>query len=128
LLTLSNPLASALPGVPAGQLNGVCTGGNANGDTVFPVDDLGLVFIVGTPGPGASSTGIGTPGFNIWYNGSGNSYTGYLTSPYMIDGDGTATFTAAVPEVSTWAMMILGFMGLGFLGYRRKAKPSFRIA
>jgi hypothetical protein len=29
----------------------------------------------------------------------------------------------AVPEPSTWAMMILGFLGLGFLGYR-KSKGS----
>jgi hypothetical protein len=27
---------------------------------------------------------------------------------------------ATVPEPSTWAMMILGFFGLGFLAYRRK--------
>jgi CHRD domain/PEP-CTERM motif len=26
----------------------------------------------------------------------------------------------AVPEPSTWAMMILGFAGIGFLGYRRR--------
>jgi hypothetical protein len=25
----------------------------------------------------------------------------------------------AVPEVSTWAMMLIGFAGLGFAGYRR---------
>jgi hypothetical protein len=30
--------------------------------------------------------------------------------------------TAAVPEPSTWAMMILGFVGLGFAAYRRNAK------
>ncbi|HEX9169070.1 MAG TPA: PEPxxWA-CTERM sorting domain-containing protein, partial [Roseiarcus sp.] len=30
------------------------------------------------------------------------------------------TFT--VPEPSTWAMMLLGFAGLGFLGYRRTVK------
>ena len=38
---------------------------------------------------------------------------------------------AAVPEASTWAMMILGFLGLGFLGYRRSSKSSsstFRMA
>jgi hypothetical protein len=28
-----------------------------------------------------------------------------------------------VPEPSTWAMMLLGFAGLGFMAYRRKAKP-----
>nr|WP_208764270.1 PEPxxWA-CTERM sorting domain-containing protein [Bradyrhizobium guangdongense] len=27
---------------------------------------------------------------------------------------------AAVPEPSTWAMMMLGFCGLGFMAYRRK--------
>ena len=31
----------------------------------------------------------------------------------------TATISA-VPEPSTWAMMILGFVGIGFMAYRRK--------
>jgi hypothetical protein len=35
---------------------------------------------------------------------------------------------AAVPEPSTWAMMILGFSGVGFMAYRRKGKPAFRFA
>jgi hypothetical protein len=37
----------------------------------------------------------------------------------------------AVPEASTWAMMILGFLGLGFLGYRKSSKASgyaFRVS
>jgi hypothetical protein len=29
-----------------------------------------------------------------------------------------------VPEASTWAMMILGFFGIGFMAYRRKAAAS----
>jgi hypothetical protein len=33
-------------------------------------------------------------------------------------------FTAAVPETSTWAMMILGFAGVGLVAYRRKSKAS----
>jgi hypothetical protein len=32
---------------------------------------------------------------------------------------------SGVPEPSTWAMMILGFAGLGFISYRRKNRPSF---
>jgi outer membrane lipase/esterase len=32
-----------------------------------------------------------------------------------------AGFEAAVPEPSTWAMMLVGFVGLGFAGYRRGA-------
>jgi len=34
----------------------------------------------------------------------------------------------ASPEPSTWAMMILGFSGLGFMAYRRKSKPTFMAA
>ena len=32
--------------------------------------------------------------------------------------------TAAVPEPSTWAMLILGFAGVGFLAYRRRNQGS----
>jgi PEP-CTERM motif len=39
------------------------------------------------------------------------------------------TLITIVPEPSTWAMMLLGFAGLGFAGYRRvKAKPAFAQA
>ena len=31
---------------------------------------------------------------------------------------------AAVPEPSTWAMMILGFAGVGFIAYRRSRKDN----
>jgi PEP-CTERM motif len=34
----------------------------------------------------------------------------------------TPTPTAAVPEPSTWAMMILGFAGVGFMAYRRSRR------
>ena len=32
---------------------------------------------------------------------------------------GVSITTADTPEPSTWAMMLLGFAGLGFAGYRR---------
>jgi hypothetical protein len=36
---------------------------------------------------------------------------------------------SAVPEPSTWAMMILGFCGVGFMAYRRRGNgPAFRLA
>jgi outer membrane lipase/esterase len=35
---------------------------------------------------------------------------------------------AAVPEPSTWAMMILGFAGVGFMAYRRKSKLALMAA
>jgi hypothetical protein len=35
---------------------------------------------------------------------------------------------ASVPEPSTWAMMLLGFVGLGFAGYRARVKTSLSAA
>ena len=35
---------------------------------------------------------------------------------------------SGVPEPATWAMMLLGFLGVGFVAYRRKDKAAFRFA
>ena len=40
-----------------------------------------------------------------------------------LDGGTTGLSYNSVPEPSTWAMMLLGFAGLGFAGYRRTRKP-----
>jgi len=40
---------------------------------------------------------------------------------------GFATTVAPIPEASTWAMLILGFCGVGFMAYRRKHE-TFRLA
>jgi hypothetical protein len=49
----------------------------------------------------------------------------YFSGPQVI---GEAVRIAAVPEPSTWAMMILGFCGLGFMAYRRKQNgPALRL-
>jgi hypothetical protein len=42
--------------------------------------------------------------------------------------EGTFTVSAAVPEPSTWAMMMLGFFGLGFMAYRRKSETALNAA
>lgn len=44
-----------------------------------------------------------------------------FTSPVTIE----VGVTSAVPEPSTWAMMLLGFAGLGFMAYRKKQSVSF---
>jgi hypothetical protein len=49
----------------------------------------------------------------------------YPTVEFALDN---LTVNAAVPELSTWAMMILGFAGVGFMAYRRKAKPALMAA
>lgn len=40
----------------------------------------------------------------------------------------TVEVAAAVPEPSTWAMMILGFAGIGFVAYRRRNRESQSFA
>jgi hypothetical protein len=57
---------------------------------------------------------------------------------YYVEGNGSpavlslnlpnARLTDPIPEPSTWAMMILGFFGIGFMAYRRKSKPALRLA
>jgi hypothetical protein len=63
------------------------------------------------------------------------SYVGSYTSSgvFTIGGDSlnfntNAASVAAVPEPSTWAMLILGFCGLGFTAHRRKDKLALRAA
>lgn len=46
----------------------------------------------------------------------GNNGLGY--QPWIMLSE--VEFTAAVPEPSTWIMMIAGFAGLGFMAYRRR--------
>jgi hypothetical protein len=42
---------------------------------------------------------------------------------------GDLTAVAPVPELSTWAMMILGFAGIGFMAYRRRNQTAtLRVA
>jgi hypothetical protein len=58
-----------------------------------------------------------------WGPGCGGECTGPAQAA------GFFSYTPAVPEPSTWAMMILGFSGLGFMAYRRKQNGSaFSIA
>jgi hypothetical protein len=45
-----------------------------------------------------------------------------------VTGNLTLTQVAPVPEPATWAMMLLGFAGVGFLAYRRKNQgPALRL-
>src|ERR1700722_3933439 len=103
-------------------------------DTIAPIDGAccGLLFAIKTnPVWGQDAL------YNVWSNG-GNSF-GFLFSGtlpdvfdvYLNKGAGTGTVSASatgpvsdVPEPSTWAMMLLGFIGVGFMAYRRKAMPA----
>lgn len=52
------------------------------------------------------------------------TFTFVMSDTIRSDNSGSFTVSSAVPEPSTWAMMILGFCGVGFMAYRRKLKPT----
>jgi hypothetical protein len=64
-----------------------------------------------------------------WNSGSSTSATLSLTDtntsgPYNDFVLDDLSFSSTVPEPSTWAMMLIGFGGLGFTGYRRMRKAG----
>ncbi|MGO9944387.1 MAG: hypothetical protein ACLPIC_16715 [Rhodoblastus sp.] len=69
-------------------------------------DAGGTLFLIGT---GTTQKGL-----------SGELTVGYWDSFYP-DNSGfqRLSVSSVVPEISTWAMMLAGFAGLGFAGYRR---------
>jgi hypothetical protein len=53
---------------------------------------------------------------------AGESFVTLETAPADATFKGVAFAPAAAPEPSTWAMMLLGFVGLGFAGQRRLSR------
>jgi hypothetical protein len=85
----------------------------------------------GEPGPihlSISLSGLDTSDFVK--NAAGYFFAADVANPAGATAPvGANTITTAVPEPATWAMMILGFFGVGFMAYRRKNQGSaFRIA
>ena len=109
--------------------------------TDFITSFTGSVFrIVGAIGGGDDVLVIGPVAAtaNCGANCQGFGGSAVLAAPgdYYLDltgtGGGSAGYggtlsVSAVPEPSTWAMMILGFFGVGFMAYRRKSS-AFRLA
>ncbi|WP_210291529.1 PEPxxWA-CTERM sorting domain-containing protein [Tardiphaga robiniae] len=57
------------------------------------------------------------------------SFAANNDGPYIYDSTGIAlTISSAVPEPSTWAMLILGFGGVAFMAYRRRRDQSLTLA
>jgi len=60
-------------------------------------------------------------------NDNNPAHLGVADGPLALRVDAIAS-VAAVPETSTWAMILLGFLGVGFLSYRRKSGHGLRFA
>jgi hypothetical protein len=62
------------------------------------------------------------------YTGLGSGGTAAPSRDIAFRTYSDTTFSEAVPEPSTWAMMILGFAGMGFMAYRRKSNSASMAA
>jgi outer membrane lipase/esterase len=85
-------------------------------------DPVGHGFTNVTDACGAAAVGTDCNTYEYW---DGIHPT---AAAHMVIADAFLTATGAVPEPSTWAMMLLGFAGIGFLAYRRKSKPALMAA
>lgn len=93
------------------------------------IQDLHLAFLDSLLVPGNNPIVGGPGGPSYECVGSYFCYVPDMTHGGAIRyvGSGVAS---AVPEPATWAMMVLGFLGLGFMAYRRNGRngSSFRLA
>jgi hypothetical protein len=103
------------------------------GDLVpFTADDF-AVNAAATAGPCPTNPGgcqalagsaiLDAGGYYLEFTGTGGGTAGY-------GGNLTTAAVAAVPEPATWAMMILGFFGVGGLAMvkrRRESQAAFRL-
>ncbi len=74
--------------------------------------------------------GWASPYFAHWSGGAsaGDLFTIQVAAlPTGFSDSTVAISESAVPEPATWAMMLVGFAGLGFAGYR-KARPTVAVA
>jgi hypothetical protein len=75
--------------------------------------------------------GIYTPSYSFVGTYSETANAGYFVpSPESLSlGGNFAAFSIApsVPEPSTWAMLLLGFAGVGFMAYRQKNNHKMAI-
>jgi hypothetical protein len=112
------------PGAKAGWLYVAATGDGAGGNTVYRLRLTGLdpnapIAAIGSLNEVAILDLENTPGLFA----TANVGTALLTG---INGVHGMDFVA--PEPSTWAMLLFGFAGLGFMGYRASAKRRAALA
>jgi hypothetical protein len=118
-------------------ITGVVNGSEITGTSTFDGAD-NLLFTNGfafTSTSGISfetAAGQSINNFSFFGQGTpptGNAYGERVANPATPAPFGVGTFTlTAIPEASTWAMMLIGFAGLGVAGYRVSQKREAAAA
>ena len=107
-------------------------GGNARGDvsktTTVTLGDWSTSLTLPSSAPYALQTlTFTTSGGQLSFsdNDVGNQYIGNVLDNVTLSSmlPTLKAIESDVPEPSTWAMMLLGFAGLGFAGFRRASTP-----
>jgi WD40 repeat protein len=109
---------------------GAITGGKFNGFIVVNNNDATVGLIDPSTGLEDIIASGGTRGDFVSPDPNGTLFLAQQDAVYRLGcGVGCSIgVTSGVPEPSTWAMMILGFAGIGFMAYRRKSKPTLTAA
>jgi len=115
----------------AGPNKGKIDGGvTTAGDTVMifysDMDDIPLLP-ADTGFPANAGTGNVTFGFEVGPEGSNGFDYKPGGLPYPANNEYVGISDGMVPELSTWGMMLLGFAGLSFVGYR-KTKAAMALS
>jgi phospholipase/lecithinase/hemolysin len=117
---LGSSLAASMNAALAGRLAGevdVSTFDIFGLGTSIAVDPLAFGFTNTTDACGAV-VGANCDSYAYW---DGIHPT---AAAHMVIADALLSIAAPVPEPSTWAMMILGFAGIGFMAYRRRKSAA----
>jgi hypothetical protein len=103
-------------------------GGLAGTELIFTIKDTSGLITFGTTTSNSGPTG--TLGNCPACTPIGVAFTVDLTNTvgdFTRTGVVGSTLAPAVPELSTWGMMILGFFGVGFVAYRHKNPGVLRL-
>jgi hypothetical protein len=115
-------LSLAALGINPSDVTAVDLDLGAPGSTGSVIENLGTSFLTAIPGGGISGEIQGIlPTADITSVLEGDTYVNISTFANPT-GEIRGQILGVVPEPSTWAMMLLGFAGLGFAGYRQARK------
>jgi hypothetical protein len=122
-VSISGPTSDQIP-MGDGSLTLFSCASKCNAAPLVPTGTKIESELISAPANGGESGFIGTLSAmgdlvhagNYYVEISGTGGSGALQ--LAVDGN----LTAAAPEPATWAMMLVGFLGLGFAGYRQKRR------